>query len=107
MDIFPSRFFDRLRKAREPERRLMAAILADAVDVYGDHEAARTRRDRDLLREVEAWFRSDDAAYPFSFLRICHELGIDPRWFRQVLARWRAYQQALRTDVPTIQRLAS
>jgi hypothetical protein len=108
--IFPSRFFDRLRKVREPEKRLMAAILEDAVQVYRDHAAVRTKRDRDLLREVEAWFASDEATYPFSFLRISHELGIDPAWIRQVLARWRSYQRALRADVPRIahaERLAS
>ena len=105
--IFPSRFFDRLRKADETEKRLMAAILEDAVDVYRKSEAARTKRDRDLLREVEAWLRSDDTASPFAFLRICRELAIDPRWFRQVLSRWHGYQQTLRSDVPAIDRLAS
>jgi hypothetical protein len=109
--IFPSRFFDRLRNLRAPEKRLMAAILEDAVHVYRDHAAARTQRDRGLLREIEAWFSSDESTYPFSFLRISHELGIDPGWVRQVLAGWRSYQQAaLRTDLPRIahtERLAS
>ncbi len=105
--IFPSRLFERLRKSREPEKRLMAAILEDAVQVYRDHMSPRTKGDRQLLREVEAWFASNDALYPFSFLRISHELGIDPRWFRQVLARWRAYRDALGTDLPRIERLAS
>jgi hypothetical protein len=108
--IFPSRFFDRLRKVHEPEKRLMVAILEDAVQVYRDRATARTARDRDLLREVEAWFASDEASDPFSFVRISRELGIDPAWVRQVLARWRSYQHALRADVPRVmhtERLAS
>ena len=108
--IFPSRFFDRLRKVREPEKRLMAAILEDAVQVYGEHAAAPTKRDRDLLREVEAWLTSDEASYPFSFLRICDELCVDPAWVRQVVAGWRSYQRALHDGVPRVaqvERLAS
>ena len=88
----------------------MAAILEDAVQVYRDHATARSARDRDLLREVEAWFASDEASYPFSFVPISRELGIDPGWFRQVLARWRSYQHALRASVPRVvhtERLAS
>jgi hypothetical protein len=108
--IFPSRFFDQLRKVREPEQRLMAAILEDAVRVYRDHATARTARDRDLLRDVEAWFASGEAAHPFSFLRICDELCINPDWARQVLGRWRTYQHALRDGVAQVaqtERLAS
>jgi hypothetical protein len=97
--ILPSRFFDRLRKARTPEKRLLAAILEDAIEVYRDHAEMRRRHDRELLHEVETWFASDDAGYPFSFRRICVELGVDAAWVRQVLARWRAYQHALRDGV--------
>jgi len=43
--ILPSRFFDRLRKEHEPEKRLMAAVLEDAVQVYRDRATARTARD--------------------------------------------------------------
>jgi hypothetical protein len=88
----------------------MATILEDAVRVYRERATAETARDRELLRDVESWFTSDDTAYVFSFRRISHELGIDPGWFRQVLARWRSYQHALREGVPRLahaERLAS
>ena len=94
--VFPSRFFDRLRTVREPEKRLMAAVLDDAAQVYFDHVAARTKRDREALRKVETWLASDDASSELSFRRICDELAVDPAWFRQVLARWRSYRHALR-----------
>lgn len=97
--IFPSGFFARLHEAPTPEKRLLAAILEDAVEVYRDHVGRRYRHDRELLHEVETWFASDGAAYPFSFRRVCSELGVDADWVRQVLARWGAYQHALRDGV--------
>lgn len=100
--IFPSRFFDRLRKARSPEKRLMAAILEDAVEVYRKHGTTRGRHERELLHEVGAWFASDEASYPFSFRHVCRELDVDAEWVRQVLARWRSYQHALRAGVPRV-----
>jgi hypothetical protein len=108
--IFPSQFFDRLRKVREPEKRLMASILEDAAEVYFDHAAGRSKRDRDLLRAVEAWLASDAVSSPFSFLRICDEICVDPAWVRQMLARLRSRQHALRGGAPQLahgERLAS
>ena len=61
-------------KSRTPEQRLMAAVLEDAIDVYR-HPARNRRR---LVRGTEAWFRSDDRSWLFSFVRICTTLGLDP-----------------------------
>ena len=70
---------------RTAEQRLMAAVLEDAVDVYRHPRANRHR----LVRETEAWFRSDDPRYVFSFARICKALDLDPRAIRAALEQER------------------
>jgi hypothetical protein len=53
----------------EPEKRLMVAVLKDAIQV---HEAIAGRstpraRARTHLLELGDWFASDDMSYPFAF----------------------------------------
>ncbi|MBX3024032.1 hypothetical protein KF840_03885 [bacterium] len=69
-----------------PEVRLAAAVLAQAIaDV-------RWRRPdgRDRIRANAAlrWVRSDDGQWPYSFLRICEVLRIEPEWVRDRVNAW-------------------
>lgn len=69
-----------------PEVRLAAAVLAQAIaDV-------RWRRPdgRDRIRANAAlrWLRSDDGHWPYSFLRICEMLQIEPEWVRDRVNGW-------------------
>src|SRR6058998_4454967 len=94
--ILPVQLYDRpFGGARiQPEKRLQVAVLADAVLTFhrwaGD-ERARARR---LFTEVEAWFASDDADGPFTFVTICHSLKFDPTYIRRGLRDWRAHLEA-------------
>jgi hypothetical protein len=70
--------------------RLMLGILRDAVDLYlkatrpGNHVSPKH------VREVAAWFASDDRQWPFSFERICEALGLEADYLRAGLHRyWR------------------
>jgi len=74
----------------------MLAVLEDAVHVYqiGGSGGARTRR---LYAETEQWFASTDTSWPFSFVRICQVLGLDPEHVRSGLRRWRVAREAHRT----------
>ena len=94
--ILPAQLYDRpFGGARlQPEKRLQVAVLADAVLTFhrwaGD-ERARARR---LFVEVEAWFASDDADGPFTFITICDSLGFDPAYIRRGLSHWRTDVEA-------------
>lgn len=77
----------------QPERMLMLAVLEEAVETYCKHVRAQNRRGARLFHEAESWCASDDVGWPYSFVNICHVLGIDVTWFRTGLARWR--QRAL------------
>ena len=70
-----------------PERRLMLAVLEDALVVFQKHE--RTGQRPALLAEVEEWFASDDTSWPLAFVNVCDTLGIDVGWLRSRLAKRR------------------
>jgi hypothetical protein len=73
-----------------PQQRLMAAVLDHAVNDFQRSAAAHTTRGKRLFAEIEAWFASDDEnGGPFSFVTICHALGLDESYIRSGLARWR------------------
>jgi len=71
----------------------MLAVLEDAVHLYqiGGRGDAGTRR---IYAETELWFASTDTSWPFSFVRICQMLGLDPEYVRSGLRRWRVAREA-------------
>ena len=71
-----------------PERRLMLAVLEDALLVLQKYE--RTGQRSSLLSDVEDWFSSDDTGWPFAFVNVCDALGVDVDWLRDRLACRRA-----------------
>jgi hypothetical protein len=83
--ILPGQYFS--GRATTPEARLMLAILEDALGILLK-PAAYQRRRRALRAETEQWLLSNDTAWPFSFLNVCHALALDPGWLRgRVLAQ--------------------
>jgi hypothetical protein len=72
-------------RATTPERRLMAAVLEDALGIA---LGPAQRNSPSVRASTEEWLFSDDEAWPFSFVNVCHALGIDPVWLRErVLAQ--------------------
>lgn len=65
------------------ERRLMVAVLLDAVAVYTKcrNRGVVNRR----FREVDHWFRSRDREWPFAFERICEVLSLDTELIRHAI----------------------
>ena len=64
----------------------MLAVLEDAVTLCRRPVAGRGHHDRQLLLEVQDWIASDDDSWPFSFVRVCHHLSLDPQAIRKALA---------------------
>jgi hypothetical protein len=79
--------------ADDPAKRLMLAVLEDAIHTYQSF-VPTTRRARRLLHEVEEWFACEDARDPLTFVGVCNVLGVDAAHLRDGLARWRACQDA-------------
>jgi len=74
----------------QPERRLMLAVLEDAVTCYFRCAFSTTGAARQEFTEAADWIGADDLSWPFSFVNICAALEIDPDYVRRGLARWRA-----------------
>src|ERR671923_2286086 len=68
-----------------PEKALMFAVLADAIETYQKYIAAKSSRGKTLLREVEAWLWNGESDCVFSFLNICEVLRLDPASLRRRL----------------------
>jgi len=83
--LLPEQYFDRLaaRASDVPERRLMFAVLLDAVIQLQRHNSSGSV-------EAEHWIRSEDDESPFSFRNVCEALGIEPTYLARGLLAWRA-----------------
>jgi len=90
--LLPSQFFDRIRRRSEHdgERRLMIAVLEDAVDVYRKQAGNREARAQQLFLEAEQWIEDPDRTWLFSFQNICDVLGLDASYLRRGLHAWKA-----------------
>jgi hypothetical protein len=99
--LLPAQFFAVLKQRTQAcgERRLMAAILEDAVDCFQKYLWAKDNRSRTLRLEAESWFLSDDDSWPFSFINVCHALDLEPDIIRRGLMQWKEEQLARRALV--------
>ena len=98
--ILPSQFFAgvQIDASMQPEKRLMLAVLEDAVGTFQKHVNAHDRRGHMLFTEAEEWFASDETDWPFSFVTMCSGLGLEPAYLRRGLWRWRDRERADRTS---------
>ena len=84
--ILPAQFLP--RTIPTPEKRLLLAVLEEAVGTYQRYVMATDRRRRRMFADVEAWFASDDAAWLYSFVAICDLIGLNAAYVRSGLGRW-------------------
>lgn len=78
----------------QPEKRLMLAVLEEGVGTFQKYALSRDRAGQRMFIEAEEWFESDEIEWPYSFVNICHVLGIEVGYLRGGLRRWRTQQQA-------------
>ena len=79
--VLPSQYFDGVaaRASDSPEKRLMFAVLLDAV-------VNLQRRGSVGAAEADRWIREQaDADLPFSFTNVCDSLGIESGYLRRGL----------------------
>ncbi len=87
--VLPTQLPDRRLADRQPEKRLMLAVLESAVAVLLKRPSPRNAKERRALREARAWFVAPSSAWPFSFRRICDALGLEAEYLRAGLDRAR------------------
>lgn len=95
--VLPSQYFDSRPAELSPEKRLMFAVLIDAVrclEMGLTGPASRQRR----LAEVDWWLFRARGDQLFSFDSVCVALEIDPDHLRRGLLRWRDQKLAGKTS---------
>jgi hypothetical protein len=93
--LTPGQYYDGIRaddSCARPIKRLMLAVLEDAMRCYQAYTNSRSGAQRRLFVDAEAWLMDRKADGPFAFEAVCETLGIDPRCLREGLRRWRLQQ---------------
>ncbi len=90
----PEQFYDSRHddSTVRPVKKLMMAILEDALRCFQNHVDAKSGSRKRLFNEAETWLYSDGGEGPFSFEMVCDTLGIEPDYLRSGLREWRRQQ---------------
>ena len=78
----------RLAKPAEAEKKLMFAVLVEALQTYQKFAFSRSGRAQALFHEAETWFWKDESDAVFSFSSICEVFGLNPPFLRRGLSQW-------------------
>jgi len=108
--MLPTQYFDRIKRSKflDGERRLLLAVLEEAVRSYLKNINCRSMKQWTRFTEVRHWFESHtDSQGLFAFESICDLLEIDPGVFRRrltSLSRRDLPSRRLRQVTPTAYR---
>src|SRR2546423_1877264 len=81
------------RPALEGERKLMFAVLEDAVECFLKNMHAKSRKQRVLFYEAQNWMHAKNRVGLFAYETLCESLGIEPNMLRNVLEKRRLNRQ--------------
>jgi len=91
----PELSFDSMREhlGYVAERKLIIAVLEDAIMCYQKYMFAKTAQERRIFDQAELWLmrrdRKGGGEESFSFEFICDALGLNADALREELRRWR------------------
>lgn len=89
--LLPAQFYTAFRggSSVRGEKRLMLAVLEDALDCYQKYAVALDGHGQQLFDEARTWITAKDRCWFFSYENICETLEINPDYLRQGLENWR------------------
>lgn len=82
--MLPAQFFAHGGWSDTPEKRLMFAVMMDAI-------AQLQRGDAQGMSDAERWIQDESANVPIRFPDACDALGLEPTSFADGLMRWRTH----------------
>jgi hypothetical protein len=90
-DILSRHYFESLNKRTllDPEKKLMLAVLEDAINCFQHNLMAQSASGKRLFEEAEQWILEKDVHWLFSFESICNNLNINPAYVRRGLLQWK------------------
>ncbi len=110
-DIFlPSQFYGNggLSRILEGEKRLMIAILKDAVECLEKYRGARSGMGKVSYQSAIEWVEDSVTDWLYSFTNICDLLGFDPHYLReQLLKRENRYIKPMQTRTLSLASLST
>jgi len=97
--LLPAQYFDTVRRKAnsEPEKKLMLAILEDAVNCFQKYIFAHDGKGKAIFHKAEDWILEENGDRLFSFETVCDALGFNPSYVRQGLLRWKEMKLAERS----------
>lgn len=91
--LVSSQYLDTLRSKAvlQPEKKLMLAVLEDAITCCQKFHDAKAAKKKKLFNDAVEWMLAENIDWIFSFENICETLGLAPDYMRQGLlgAQWR------------------
>ena len=89
--VLPAQYLATL-KTKDPleaEKKLMLAVLEDAIVCFQKHGLASDHRGKRIFLDAQEWIMAKDGDWLLSFENICEVLGLDPGYIRHGLLLWR------------------
>jgi hypothetical protein len=74
-------------------RRLLFAVLQDAVACWFRYRNTRSSQGRELFREIRDWFLTKNRDSLYAFESICMHLNLDADYFRRGLMGQTTFQE--------------
>ena len=89
--LLPEQYLETFRRKLhlEPEKKLMLAVLEDAIACFQKYVFTRDGKGRLLFQEAEDWVQDSNGDWLFSFANVCETLGFNPDYLRQGLTQWK------------------
>ena len=88
--LTPGQYYDSNRRDSSdvPLKRLMMAVLQDAIRCLQKGSHAKSGAKQRHLCEVQEWVFGENGEGPFAFQSVCENLEIAPQYLRRGLADW-------------------
>lgn len=84
------------RTPLEPERRLMLAVLEDAIFCFQRYFHAKGSKEKKLYEDAVTWIVDPSDNWAFSFENICASCGLDADYLRMGLLNWRERMKSVK-----------
>jgi hypothetical protein len=108
--LAPNQFLSTLKSGSvpDPERRLMVAILEDAVSCLSKDPRRCPRQQKRSFDEAHSWINASDTdGWIFSFSSVCESLGFNPAYLRRGLNQWTALSANKAGERPRLKKYRS
>lgn len=96
-----SQYFEHARRKQslEPEKKLMLAVLQDAVECFKKYLFLEGAKGKAIFKDAEEWLMEKDDDWLFSFESICEFLNLNAGYVRNGLIEWKRRELSERGKV--------